>query len=235
MGKTLPLEFGFTGWSPPDAGNYLQINDTLGGGRPDNDGRFLHHVLDFFKQHEHDTTPWCLVISFVNPHDVYVAQYNVETAGYTENDLCRIQVPLPNNCCEHLETKPRAHSSWSWNQVHHDNDMQSYINFYAHLLTVVDSHIMQVLKTLDECSLDEQYTDFSNGRSWRISPVHGLVEKFFNVHDESMHIPLIISNPQIYTQWNPMTHLQVCWILFPLLPTCWVSQRSLKDNFMDQV
>jgi hypothetical protein len=35
LGKT-PLEYGFTGWSPPDAGNYLQINDTLGGGTPDN-------------------------------------------------------------------------------------------------------------------------------------------------------------------------------------------------------
>lgn len=201
LGKT-PLECGFTGWSPPDAGNYLQINDTLGGGTPDNDGRFLDNIVNFLITHAHDPhQPWCLVISFVNPHDVYVSQYDVETAGYSENDLYRIHVPLPDNCFENLESnnKPRAQERMSWNQVHHEHDMQAYINFYAHLHTIVDSHIGQVLKTLDDLQMTENTLVIRFADHGEQALSHGLVEKFYNAYDESMHIPLVISNPQVYT------------------------------------
>jgi hypothetical protein len=52
----------------------------------------------FIKQQQEE--PWCLVASFVNLHDVYVAQHNdVEDAGgYGPDDLNRIPMPLPHNC-----------------------------------------------------------------------------------------------------------------------------------------
>jgi hypothetical protein len=38
-GNTLQ-NYGFTAWDPPDAGNYLTINDTLEGGIPAHDACF---------------------------------------------------------------------------------------------------------------------------------------------------------------------------------------------------
>ena len=76
----------------------------LGGGIPAHDARFLNNIVSFIKQQQEE--PWCLVASFVNLHDVYVAQhYDVEDAGYGPDDLNRIPMPLPHNCREDL-SKP---------------------------------------------------------------------------------------------------------------------------------
>jgi arylsulfatase A-like enzyme len=142
-----------------------------------------------------------LVISFVNPHDVYVLQYNIETAGYSENDMYHIHVPLLDNCFENLkaQNKPRAQECMSWNQVHHEHNMQAFINFYAHLHTIVDSHIGQVLKTLDDLQMTKNTLVIWFADHGEQALSHGLVEKFYDAYDKSMHIPLIISNPQVYT------------------------------------
>jgi hypothetical protein len=70
----------------------------LGGGIPAHDAQFLNNIVSFIKQQQEEL--WCLVASFVNPHDVYVAQhYDMEDAGYGPDDLnpC-IPMPLPHNC-----------------------------------------------------------------------------------------------------------------------------------------
>ena len=88
---------------PPDAGNYLSLNDTLGAGTPDNDGRFLDEIMEFLDSQKDDSNdqPFCLVASFVNPHDVYVAQYEADGEfGYTPEDFNRVSVPLPSNAFE---------------------------------------------------------------------------------------------------------------------------------------
>lgn len=216
LGKT-PEHYGFTGWSPPDAGNYLVLNDTLGGGTPNNDGRFLGHVLDFLQQQQDQDEPWCLVVSFVNPHDVYVSQYNVSDAGYSKGDLSEIQVPLPSNCNENLKTKPRAQEGMSWNRVHHENSMQDYCNFYAHLHTVVDARIQPILETLDECNLTIGTVIFRLADHGEQALSHGLVEKFFNAYEESIRIPLIVSNPQVYEKAE--TNGDALVSLLDLVPT----------------
>ena len=51
----------------------------LGGGILAHDAQFLNNIVSFIKQQQEE--PWCLVASFVNLHDVYVAQhYDVEDA-----------------------------------------------------------------------------------------------------------------------------------------------------------
>jgi hypothetical protein len=102
----------------------------------------------FIKQQQEE--PWCLVASFINPHDVYVAQhYDVEDAGYGPDDLNHIPMPLPHNCREDLSkpAKLRAHAGMTW---HLDiaNSMQR-----VRQLLFVPSHagrrqILQVLEAL---------------------------------------------------------------------------------------
>jgi choline-sulfatase len=195
LGNT-PQHYGFTGWDSPDAGNYLMLNDTLGGGIPANDTRFLRNILDFIHKQSHE--PWCLVASFVNPHDVYVAQHNVEDAGYRHEDLQRVQLPLPTNCQEDLSLKPRAHARMTWN-MSNDNSMQDYVNFYAYLHTLVDAQILQVLEKLDSRNLTENTLIFRFADHGEQALSHGLVEKFYNAYEESIHIPFIVSNPRIFS------------------------------------
>src|SRR5262249_21534 len=57
--------YGFAGWDPPDAGTSLGNDSTLGGGNPDNDGRYVDDAVSFL--HDYDSTdPFFLVVSLVN-------------------------------------------------------------------------------------------------------------------------------------------------------------------------
>jgi arylsulfatase A-like enzyme len=200
LGGGGPEDYGFTGWKPPDAGNYLSLNDTLGGGTPDNDGRFLKEIIDFIDQAD-QIQPFCLVASFVNPHDVYVAQHD-PTLGYTKADFNKVTVPLPSNKDEDLtnNNKPRAHVTMSWPRVHFENSHQDYVNFYAYLHTLVDGQILQLLDRLDHNSLTEDTLIIRTADHGEQALSHSLVEKFYNAYEESIRIPLVFSNPIAYQQ-----------------------------------
>jgi arylsulfatase A-like enzyme len=223
LGNT-PQDYGFTGWDPPDAGNYLTLNDTLGGGIPANDARFLDNILNFIErqstQQQQEEEPWCLVASFVNPHDVYVAQHHhhMEEAGYNKEDLNRIQVPLPHNCREDLSenAKPRAHARMTWHSEYNDTSMQEYVNFYAHLHTLVDAQILQVLEKLHSTRQRDTTVIFRFADHGEQALSHGLVEKFYNVYEESIHIPLIVSNPKLQASGQETNSLAS---LLDILPT----------------
>jgi hypothetical protein len=101
----------------------------LGGGIPANDACFLTNIVSFIKQQQEES--WYLVVSFVNPHDVYIAQhYDVEDAGYGPDDLNCIPMPLSHNCKEDLSkyTKLRAHAGMTWH-LNSEDSMQAYVNF----------------------------------------------------------------------------------------------------------
>jgi choline-sulfatase len=199
-----PSAYGFEGWQPPDAGNYLAVNETLGGGEPDNDGRFLKEACRFLKQHSmaDAADPFCLVVSFVNPHDVYVAQHTVPALGYTVGDFNEIHVPLPSNLTEDPDenNKPRAQGQMSIRYVPFENHPQDYVNFYAHLHSLVDKQIGTLLDTLDELGLTDSTLILRTADHGEQALSHSLVEKFFNVYQESIHVPFVVSNPIAFPQ-----------------------------------
>jgi arylsulfatase A-like enzyme len=240
----LPSDYGFEGWQPPDAGNYLSINDSLGGGAPNNDGRFLKEVCAFLQRHSRRPTtkrqqqdhqeetdkdeprrpqakeqaradhnddadegsdqdqeqpePFCLVVSFVNPHDVYVAQHDPDL-GYTAEDFTRIHVPLPSNLMEDLysNNKPRAQCGMSilYEHVPFENNPQDYVNFYAYLHTIVDAQIGKVLDELENCNLTDSTIIIRTADHGEQALSHSLVEKFYNCYEESIRVPFVVSNP----------------------------------------
>ena len=202
-----PGEYGFDGWQPPDAGNYLTLNDTLGGGEPDNDSRFLAEICAFLEQHgaspkvndDANHKPFFLVASFVNPHDVYVAQHE-PALGYTHDDFHKVHVPLPTNWSEDPDdnNKPRAQAEMSIPYVPFCNQPQDYVNFYAYLHTIVDAHIGKVLDALDVHGLTNNTLILRTADHGEQALSHSLVEKFYNVYEESMHIPFIVSNPIVF-------------------------------------
>lgn len=85
---TSPIEAGFTEWNAPDAGITIGDYNNLGGGSVDNDGRYLADMLKFIeKQDENAEDPFCLVASFVSPHDGFVAFRGLGGSGYASSTL----------------------------------------------------------------------------------------------------------------------------------------------------
>lgn len=188
-------DWGFSGWDPPDAGTDLDTNGkTLGGGKPDNDGRFLTDITNFLTT---ATTPFCLVCSFVNPHDVFVGENGPLLSGYDKSLFTDppYVVPLPADAGENLDTKPRAQAGQQWNAAW-PNTQQEYINFYAYLQVLVDGQVQQVLNNLKPVLDNTLIIRFADHGEMGVS--HGLVEKFYNAYDETINVPLIFSNPILW-------------------------------------
>ncbi|HEY6186463.1 MAG TPA: sulfatase-like hydrolase/transferase [Pyrinomonadaceae bacterium] len=218
-----PDDYGFSGWDSPDAGNWLLINDTLGGGTPDNDQRFLGDILKFLENSPE--SPFCLIASFVNPHDVYVGQFGPGNSGYSTDDFSKVVVPLPKNANEDLSTKPRAQAGQSWKNVPHSNSKQDYVNFYAYLQTIVDAQIAQILSALCPVLDNTLVVRFADHGEMGLS--HGLVEKFYNAYEESINVPLIFSNPVV---WPTAQSSDSLVSLIDLVPTL-ASLLGVSDDF----
>ena len=232
LGGGGPSDYGFKGWRPPDAGNYLSLNDTLGGGTPDNDGRYLTELCNFLDNPP--SQPFCLVASLVNPHDVYVAQHDLDPAlGYTQQDFSRVQVPLPDNYLEDPDqnNKPRAHTQMSLPYIPFANAPQDYVNFYAYLHTVVDAQIGQLLDRLDHHNLINKTLIFRTSDHGEQALSHSLVEKFYNAYEESIHVPLIVSNPIAFPHAQTTDALACHLDLIPTLSHLLGVDKEFDDCF----
>jgi len=189
-----PEDHGFMGWNPPECGNSLSQDDTMGGGTPNNDGRVVKDMVKFL---DNPPEPFFMFASFVNPHDCYAAQHD-PVNGYSQEDFNRVQVPAPTNWDEDLDTKPRAQKYMSIPYVPFKNSVQEYCNFYAYLHTLVDSKILKLLNKIDESGIADNTLTIRFADHGEMSLSHGLVEKVWNSYEESIHIPFVFHNPKIW-------------------------------------
>ena len=138
--KQLAERYGFDGWTMPDAGDNLAV-ENMGGGSIKNDQRFidghgqaakygdsiptekleLDSVLHFLETYDSDQ-PFCLIVSLVNPHDVLAYPGTAagstpdlplyQAAGYKDADFMHLPIDRPPTWNEDLSTKPRAQSQF---------------------------------------------------------------------------------------------------------------------------
>ena len=78
-----------------------------------------------------------------------------------------------------------------------------YVNFYAHLHRVVDEKIGRLLDALgdpaDPASLRSRTVIFRCADHGEMGLSHGgLRQKAFNAYEETIHIPLVVSNPVLF-------------------------------------
>jgi choline-sulfatase len=220
-------------WTPPDAGNAIQEFEkntdgkmfngltTLGGGFANNDGRYLHGynkdsqetpgwgsgVIDYLKEvasaDADDRKPFCLFISLVNPHDIWVYPTSWQAAGYKKEDFTDMGIDLPENYVDDLKTKPsvqlKARDAYNAKApITDETEAKEYVNFYAYLNKKVDSHVNTILDTLDSLGLTEDTIIIRTADHGELGLSHGMREKAYTVYEEMIHIPLIVSNPKMY-------------------------------------
>ena len=224
--------YGWTQWNPPDAGNAIVDRQpdefgvfnglaTLGGGDPNNDGRYVdgpqpgargqtpgfgESVVEFLKNRAPKLDkPFCLFISLVNPHDVYVYPTSWEKAGYRREAFANLGIALPSNYADDLLKKPKIQRAAlaGYDKVSPFNsaeERREYVNFYAYLNTLADKHVMTVLDTLENTGLIDKTVILRTADHGEGGLSHGMREKAYTAYEEMIHIPLIIHNPKLYPE-----------------------------------
>ena len=212
-GERLRDEYGFADWEPPDAGENAKA-EHFGAGNAGPLGRGWDEVytrqVESWLGRDELPEPFCLVVSLVNPHDVlgYPAQYL--RGGYSRPEFRDLGVTLPRTfTSDDLRDKPRVHELMKLGMTAYLGPLFSesakldYVNFYAHLHRVIDRQIGRVLDALgdpgDAASLRARTVIFRCSDHGEMGLSHGgLRQKAFNAYEETIHIPLVVSNPALF-------------------------------------
>ncbi len=209
--ERLERDYGFADWEAPDAGENAKAANFGGGNAGQGDGwdEVYTRQVERWLGRDELPEPFCLVVSLVNPHDVlgYPAQY--EAGGYRAREFRQFGVGLPPTVDEDLHGKPGVHSLMRLGMAAYLGPLTSreakldYVNFYAYLHRLIDTKIGRVLAALgdpgDPGSLRSRTMIVRCSDHGEMGLSHGgLRQKAFNAYEESINVPIVISNPILF-------------------------------------
>ncbi len=206
--------YGFDRWNPPEAGGSTAPEE-FGGGRAANDRRYMRAkggfrqgnegAITYLKRAARGQSPFFMVVSLVNPHDVLAYPRTWQSGGYRSNRWIRGPIKLPQTVNENLNTKPQAQRqskrlfALGMGATHSRQRRLRYLNFYANLIKESDRYLRQILDTLDDLNLTDDTLVIKTSDHGEMGMAHGgLRQKAFNFYEETLRVPLIYSNPKIY-------------------------------------
>lgn len=211
--------FGFSRWNPPDAGGNQDIIEG-GGGVADNDWRYLSEdgpneegkegVHAFLNARAGAEQPWCLIVSLINPHDVlfYPGPPNMdppkwEQAGYGDPSWYEGDIGIPVTHDEDLSTKPSAQKAYvrllnAFGRPRTVEEKQNYLNFYGNLMKLVDGYLVEILDLLEANGQLADTIVMRTSDHGEQGLAHQMQQKNFNFYEETMKVPLVYSNPELF-------------------------------------
>jgi len=208
-------------WNPPDCALAPGGAVWISGGWPNNDSRYVSGVPDTFNRmnpavgggetilqyldnyNPKTDKPFLLVCSFGNPHDISVWP-DQDKWGYNRADYANLkEINLPSNYNDDLKEKPFGQKEFQkltekTDPCHSTQERIEYCRFYAHLHSVVDRHIAAVLDKLDEKRLTDHTVIFRFADHGEQCWSHQMIQKGVNSYQETINVPLIISNPKLF-------------------------------------
>lgn len=211
--------YGFDQWDAPDAGQDVKT-ENFGGGVADHDTRFVNDAIAYL-EHRRDHPggkPFCLVVSLVNPHDVLGYPGNYLDGGYTSADLLG-DIELPPTVDENLlqNFKPSAQAQIALlvnglGPLPAAAQKRAYINFYGNLMKRVDAHLGRLLDVFSANpageALRSQTLVVRTSDHGEMGMCHGgLRQKAFMCYEETVRIPLVWSNPDLFPSGRVSPHL----------------------------
>ena len=225
-------DYGFAEWEPPDAGGDTKAYN-FGGG---NAGR-THEGWDedYTRQMESWLSsrdlpePFCLVFSLVNPHDVLGYP-----GSYRARRLRRRGVPRPRRAAAaHDRRGPAREAGRAGALAAGDGQLprarsrtgrpsRTTSTSTPTCTGVVDRQIGRLLRALgspeDEGSLRSRTIVIRTSDHGEMGLSHGgLRQKIFNAYEETIRVPLLISNPRLFPQPRQSDALVS---LLDVVPTC---------------
>ena len=162
-------------------------------------------LLDQLNAQGPSAQPWFVVCSFVNPHDIslygelskYLPTYNFDT----DPSLPAI-APAPT-AEEDLSTKPIAQESYKEQYqlaMQPTFDTEDYRKLYYTLQKKVDVEMGRVLATLLGTRFKNNTIVIFTSDHGELLGAHSNFQKWFNMYEESIHVPLTFYSPTLLPQ-----------------------------------
>ena len=225
----LAEEYGFADWQAPDAGENAKAEHFGGGNAGEGQGwdEVYTRQVEQWLAREDLPEPFCLIVSLVNPHDVLGYPASYERGGYSVEEFRQLGVGLPPTVDEDLAGKPGVHALMQMGMTAYMGPLRNrreqldYVNFYAYLHRVIDAKIGRVLAALgdpaDPGSLRSRTVLVRCADHGEMGLSHGgLRQKTFNVYEETINVPLVVSNPVLFPRGSETDALAS---LVDVLPT----------------
>ncbi len=215
--------YGFNGWLPPDSGTDQDASH-FGGGDTDYDAEYAAQAAAFIrKASPRASKPFALVIALANPHDIMgfpltwdapslsdVPPYKGSDNYGAEKPGCLEQgIDLPPTVDEETTRnfKPgaQARSVAMWatglGPLASAQTQLDYVNFYAYLHRVSDTHIGTILDALDaNPAVRDRTVVIRTADHGEMGLSHGgMRQKAYTAYEETLHIPFQVWNPK----WFP--------------------------------
>lgn len=223
--------FGFTGWIGPEPHGPDPRNSASSAafGTSGRDEVYSAETIKQLKELEKkaktskNNKPWFMMASFVNPHDI--ALYGVLTALQPsfnfEVDPSLPFIPRSPSGEESLLTKPTAQESY---RLTYPKALQPIIdnNFYRQLYYSLQKKADQeMLKVFDALQNSIFYEDtivlFTSDHGDLLGAHGGLFQKWYNMYEESIHVPLIIHSPSLFSKSEQTDMLTIHVDILPTL------------------
>lgn len=181
--------YGFHDWHAPDAHGTPYLGHLI-------DGRTADRAARWITRHAADTaTPWLLVCSFVNPHDIMLYP-RFRKARITDHGA-----ELPPNFGDDLTTKPVTQRYWrvtcdiTGGVVRSEKVWRALINAYIDLQLEIDRHIGTVLDALAASGAASNTLVVATSDHGDLAGAHGLRQKAANLYRENCQVPLTMTWP----------------------------------------
>ncbi|HLH25112.1 MAG TPA: sulfatase-like hydrolase/transferase [Chloroflexota bacterium] len=234
--------YGFSAWigrephgaNPLDSGSSAGIYKPTGQRCFSRDQAFAGQTVELLQRLEADPdhSPWVLVCSFVNPHDITLwglftrlgnlfpqIQYTFDfTVGPEVPSFANLfdQAMFQRTNREDLSTKPRAQESYrdSYAQWVQPTLGPDYFRFYYQLQRNVDNEMARVYDALRRSRFFEDTIVVFTSDHGDLLGSHGnMHQKWYTAYEETTHVPLIISNPNLATKGQsvdiPTSHIDL--------------------------
>lgn len=202
--------YGFSGWIGPEPHGMdpRDSGSSAATGVKGRDTVYAEDVVQLINKLEEgysdESEPWLIVSSFVNPHDISLA--GLLTRLLPSFDL-RIDSTAPDippapTATESLDTKPSAQRSYRYTYqkaLQPTLDSHFLRKFYYSLIKEVDEEMFKVYQALQNSIFyDNTIVVFTSDHGDLLGAHGGLFQKWHNAYEETIHVPFIIHNPQLF-------------------------------------
>jgi choline-sulfatase len=166
--------------------------------------------------------PFLLFMSFVNPHDINFFPWGWRALGYGPENLRGLdQIGLPDNAYDSLLTKPTIQRHvrnvinkgqpilgqdkltegtdlYPNTQTDPADNIDNYVRFYAYMIQYADTLVNEFLDALSFYGFSANALIIRTSDHGEMGLSHGMREKVYNVYEETIHVPFVISNPKLF-------------------------------------
>lgn len=202
-------KYGFDGWIGPEPHGALASNSGTV-----RDPDFAQQTVDLLQNLDREAAtdsnaaPWLTVCSFVNPHDIVFYGLPWFKLGLEQPPFQELpEIPEPPTRHENLQTKPRAQQDYVYEYgrfYFQQPTFENYYKLYYYLMAEVDTYIQKVYDTLKSCSnlYENTIVIFTSDHGEMLGAHGGMHQKWYNAYEETIHVPMIWSNPSLYQGRN---------------------------------